>query len=163
MKTRAKSTPKHAPMNEFERGSSDERWVGDGVGRVAPKNASGAPVDLLQFIRGRSFRQAANALHLSLGMVHKICNGYWPANSAKIMAAWDRYKSKQQASRGPSIKAIRRVHAGGVVHYRGRQYTHPQLAALTGTVPLCRAPEGQLQAVLIGEVTTYLPLQPVED
>ena len=103
------------------------------------------PADLLEFVRAQSVRDAANALRLSLGTVHRLVKGYWPADPRKILQAWTAHKGR--AGRIASSWFLRRVRTGGMVSHAGQQWSAPGLATRTGQLlAVARADDGALLA-----------------
>lgn len=93
------SRPEPGICTALGRGTAAERGAAGALAAVPPeKRATGrnsAPPDLLQFINGLSEREAARALGLSKGSVGRLRDGYWPNDSRKLMAAWERYTGRR--------------------------------------------------------------------
>jgi hypothetical protein len=85
--------------------------------------------------------------------------GYWPADSSKIMRAWNDCKARRGVI--VSTWSIRRVRAGGVVRYAGRVYSAAQLAARVGqSLALARDADGRVVAQTLGLPAERLLLEP---
>lgn len=139
----------NASMNDLEGGT------GAALGSVSTSASPDAsarsygpnsmPVDLLEFVRAQSVRDAANALRLSVGTVYRLVEGYWPRDPRKIIQAWNAHKAR--AGRITSSWFLRRVRAGGVVSHAKQQWTAPGLATRTGELlAVARADAGALLA-----------------
>ena len=138
-----------ATGNDLDGGSSPSDVPGATCASLAPEKRlygpASAPADLLNFVRAYAVRDAVAALGLAVGTVHRLRQGYWPADPRKIMEAWSQYKAK----RGMEVSSwfLRRVRVGGLVRHAGADYSAPLLAARTGQMlAVARAADGGLLA-----------------
>lgn len=107
------------------------------VGPISP------PSDMLVFVRSQPVRQAALALKLSRGQVHRIAQGYWPEDSRRTLAAWDAYRGRTDAP--GSSWFLRRVLPGGTVLHARAHYFSASLAYRVGMlVAVARVADGGL-------------------
>lgn len=107
------------------------------------------PADLQEFVRAQPVRDAAQALRLSLGTVHRLVQGYWPSDPRKIVQAWSAYKGR--AGHLASSWFLRRVRSGGLISHAGQQWTAPGLAIRAGELlAVARADDGSLLAQTLG-------------
>ena len=139
----------NASMNDLDRAASAACGVvstsASPKGSERSYGPESMPADLLEFVRAQSVRDAANALRLSLGTVHRLVKGYWPQDPRKIVQAWTAYKGR--AGRLASSWFLRRVRAGGMVSHAGLQWTAPGLATRSGELlAVARAEDGALLA-----------------
>ena len=120
-----------ATGNDLDGGSSPSDVPGATCASLAPEKRlygpASAPSDLLNFVRAYAVRDAVAALGLAVGTVHRLRQGYWPADPRKSMEAWSQYKAK----RGMEVSSwfLRRVRVGGLVRHAGADYSAPLLAA----------------------------------
>lgn len=104
-----------------------------------------APVDLMAFLQGCTVTEAAVALNVSRGTVHRLRSGYWPADCRNLLDVWRAYKGRT-VKRSTSW-FIRRVHFDGVRH-GGKLYRSPYLAGREGELlAVARSVEGDFLAV----------------
>ena len=97
------------------------------------------------YIRSTPQLEAARTLGLSKGTIHNLARGYWPADSRKLLAAWQRYKGRHSVV--ASGWFLRKVYAGGQVRHAGHAYTATGLAARTGQLlAVSRSADGGLLA-----------------
>lgn len=103
------------------------------------------PADLAAFVRSHSNRAVAAVLGVGQGTVTRLKQGYWPADSRKIVQAWSAYKGRNvQLS---TSWFMRRVAADGGLHHGGKRYQALQLAGRAGELlAVARAAEGGLLA-----------------
>ena len=139
----------NASMNDLDRAASAA--CGAVSTSASPKGSERSygpdsmPADLLEFVRGQSVRQAADALRLSLGTVHRLVQGYWPQDPRKIIEAWTAHKGR--SGRIASSWFLRRVRAGGMVSHAGQQWTAPGMATRCGELlAVARGDDGSLLA-----------------
>lgn len=153
------------PVDDLDRGRSRRKGAG-GISSC-PSLSSGLygppspPPELLDFLRAQSVRDAAEALGLARGTVHRLASGYWPSDPRKIVRAWNAYKGR--AAVVSSSWFLRRVRLGGVVRHAGRDYTAPRLATRTGQLlAVARSLDGGLLAQTLELPVERLPLSPLE-
>lgn len=121
-----------------------------------------APPALLAFAQGQPARAAASALGLSVGTVHRLKQGYWPADSRWIMLAWEKYLARRSVV--SSSWFLRRVRDGGLVRHAGAHYTSVQLSARTGQLlAVARNADGELIAQTLELPAERLSLRTVEE
>lgn len=151
-----------ARINQNPAQSAPIRRAGTSAPRQAlarPRGPQSAPSDLLSFVGSCSEAQAACILRLSKGTVSRLKAGYWPADSSKIMRAWNDCKARRGVI--VSTWSIRRVRAGGVVRYAGRVYSAARLAARVGqSLALARDADGRVVAQTLGLPAERLLLEP---
>ncbi len=133
---------------ELERGRSPAEGLGHTF--LCPSLPNGAnglqsqPADLAAFVRSHSNRAVAAMLGVGLGTANRLKQGYWPADSRKIVQAWTAYKGRT-AQRATSW-FVRRVSVDGVRH-GGKWYTASQLAGREGELlAVARVADGELLA-----------------
>ena len=155
-----------ATGNDLDGGSSPSDVPGATCASLAPEKRlygpASAPADLLNFVRAYAVRDAVAALGLAVGTVHRLRQGYWPADPRKIMEAWSQYKAK----RGMEVSSwfLRRVRVGGLVRHAGADYSAPLLAARTGQMlAVARAADGGLLAQTLEMPAERLQLLPVAE
>lgn len=127
-----------------------------------PSGPPAAPPDLQAFVCSLPVSDVVRALGLAAGTISRLRHGYWPADSRKIIKAWDGYR----ASRGVVASSwfLRRVRPGGLVCHAGRHYTALQLCARTGQLlAVAREEAGGLVAQTLELPAMRLPLTPVEE
>lgn len=151
-------------LDDLDIGSSHGTGAGDASACIGPlKGLYGpicAPLELMDFLRAQSVRDAAQTLGLARGTVHRLVNGYWPSDSRKIMQAWSAYQGRTGVA-GTSW-FIRRVRAGGVVRHAGQDFTAHELAARTGRLlAVTRLKDGRLLAQTLELPSARMPLVPV--
>lgn len=126
-----------------------------------PSGPLSAPPDLLVFVRSLPVSDAVRALGLAAGTISRLRHGYWPADSRKIVKAWELYRARRGVV--ASSWFLRRVRPGGVVCHAGRHYTALQLAARTGQLlAVAREAAGGLVAQTLELPAERLPLAPVQ-
>ena len=150
-----------AAGDDLDTGCSRGTGVGDASACPAPMRGLYGPVcappELMDFLRAQSVRDAAHTLGLARGTVHRLANGYWPADPRKIMRAWSAYQGRTGVA-GTSW-FIRRVRAGGVVRHAGQDFTAHELAARTGRMlAVTRLKDGRLLAQTLELPSQRLPL-----
>lgn len=151
-------------MNDLDRPGSGFSGAVDPLPLLAPRDAPqaaisipAAPADLLDFVHAQSVRESANALRLSLGTIHRLVQGYWPADPRKILQAWSAYKGR--AGRIASSWFLRRVRSGGIVCHAGKQWSGQRLATRVGELlAVARAEDGGLLAQTLELPPERLPL-----
>ena len=136
-------------MGDFDSGARAERAPGATSGRPSPLGRPSGPelppADLLAYVRSTPQLEAARTLGLSKGTIHNLARGYWPADSRKLLAAWQRYKGRHSVV--ASGWFLRKVYAGGQVRHAGHAYTATGLAARTGQLlAVSRSADGGLLA-----------------
>lgn len=153
-----------APGDALDRGSSPSNEIGSTSACINPVRGSygpaSAPSELLDFLRSQSVREAAETLGLARGTVHRLLNGYWPADNRKIVQAWSAYRGRTAVV--GSSWFLRRVRTGGVVCHAGQEHTAPKLAARTGQLlAVARSRDGGLVAQTLDLHPERMPLVPV--
>lgn len=150
-----------APGNDLDRAGCAQNGVEATTPYASAKNRlygpQSAPPELQHFVREQSVGDAALALGLARGTVHRLRQGYWPEDSRKLVQAWGRY----QGQRGivQSSWFLRRVRSGGVIRHAGLDYAAPGLAARTGQLlAVARAADGSLLAQTLELPAERLPL-----
>lgn len=133
---------------ELERGTSPAEGLGHTFScPVLPNGANGLksqPADLAAFVRSHSNRAVAAMLGVGLGTANRLKQGYWPADSRKIVQAWGEYKGR--SVRRATSWFIRRVSADGLRH-SGKVYGAAQLAGRAGELlVVARVTDGELLA-----------------
>lgn len=120
-------------LSDLARGRSPAEGLGHTLTCPGlPNGANGLqsqPADLAAFVRMSSTREVASVLGVGHGTVTRLKQGYWPADSRKIVQAWDRYKGR--SVRRATSWFIRRVSADGLRH-GGKVYGAAQLAGRAG-------------------------------
>ena len=160
---RAGAAPQSHNVNAFDRGLRADRGS---VAISAPPGAKNAasgpnlpPADLLQFVLDGPVRDVARRLRLSLGAVHQLRHGYWPADSRRLMRAWSEYKGR--TARVASSWFLRRVRSDGSIAHRGLAWTGMGLAQHVGElVAVARMPDGALLAQTLALPAQRIPLEP---
>ena len=135
-------------LSDLERGRSPVEGVGHTFSCPAlPNGVNGLqsqPADLAAFVHASSTREVASVLGVGHGTVTRLKQGYWPADSRKIVQAWGEYKGRS-AHRATSW-FIRRVSTDGVRH-GGKWYMASQLAGRAGELlAVARSDDGDLLA-----------------
>lgn len=153
----------NASMNDLDRAASSVCGVvsisASLKGSERSYGPDSMPADLLEFVRGQSVRNAAEALRLSLGTVHRLVQGYWPNDPRKIIEAWTAHKGR--SGRIASSWFLRRVRTGGMVSHAGQQWTAPGLATRCGELlAVARADDGSLLAQTLELPACRLQLSP---
>lgn len=148
-------------MDDLDGGRDAANGPGAICASLAPENGLNglgcAPSELLDFLGAQSVRDAAQALGLARGTVHRLSQGYWPSDPRKIVQAWSAYKGRTAVV--ASSWFLRRVRPGGMVRHAGLDYTAPRLAARTGQLlAVARANDGGLLAQTLELPSERLPL-----
>lgn len=155
----------HPPMNDLDGAPRVSMGMVSTSARPASENRSygpqSAPSDFLEFVRALPVREAANALRLSPGTVHRLIQGYWPSDPRKIVQAWSAHKAR--VGRIASSWFLRRIRTGGWVSHAGKCWTAPGLATRTGELlAVARAEDGTLLAQTLELPAERLQLQQKE-
>lgn len=112
-----------------------------------PCGPASAPADLMEFLKGCTVTEAAVALNVSRGTVHRLRSGYWPSDCRNLLDVWQAYKGRT-VKRSTSW-FIRRVTADGVRH-GGKLYLSPSLAGRAGELlAVARSADGDFLAVAL--------------
>lgn len=120
-----------------------------------------APPGLLVFLDEVSVAEAAETLGMSRKQVHRLRSGYWPADSRKVVAAWEAYRGR--AAVVASSWFLRRVQCDALVRHGAHLYTGHRLGEHAGRLlALARTVEGQLVAQTLGGQQRMLVLERVE-
>lgn len=160
--TRASVRSKHPKMNDFDGAAGADRAQVATSMPLRPLEAASArnspPAELLAVVRDGSVRQAADALRLSVGLIHQLRAGYWPDDPRRILRAWATYRGR--TGRVESSWFLRRVRAGGVVPHAGRRWSGVGLQQHVGElVAVARMPDGALLAQTLELPAQRLPLE----
>lgn len=155
--------PANTSMNDLDGGTARASGsIGTCASPAASNRSYGpnsVPADLAEFVRAQPVREAATALRLSPGTVHRLVQGYWPADPRKILQAWAAHKGR--SGRIASSWFLRRVRAGGLVSHASQQWTAPGLATRCGELlAVARADDATLLAQTLELPAARLQLQP---
>ena len=138
--------------------ASPQRSAGFEARYQAASARNSPPAELLAVVRDGSVRQAADALRLSVGLIHQLRAGYWPDDPRRILRAWAAYRGR--TARVESSWFLRRVRAGGVVPHAGRRWSGVGLQQHVGElVAVSRMPDGALLAQTLELPAQRLPLE----